>query len=419
MSTSEPVAPPAAERPSFRRVLAHRPFFLLWVAQLVSQSGDYIFEVALLWLVLELTGSVFAIGLVVAVFAAPSVLLAPALGVYVDRWDRRRVLIGTNLLEGVLVALLAATEVLHAVDLTVMLVVVACLGSGGTLVRTASGAMVPQLVATADLAPANSLLTISGSFNQVLGYSLGGVAVAFLGVTIPIEYDAVTFFVAAALVFGIAAAYGRPAGAGTPAAGFVAEFREGVAFVRKHRFLIELIALGSVVNFFGNAAAALFAPYAKLVLHGGASVYGALVASIAVGAIVGAAVVGQIPARRWVGKLLLGGAMVGGLLIALLGLVSAIAPAFAIAVGLGVALSVCNIPISVLVQAKVPGRLLGRVGAVLGALVGAAGPLGAFYSGSLAGASSVPTVFVVSGIAVVAVMAFGWLVFAELRTASY
>ena len=419
MATPAPVAAVAEERPSFGRVLRNRPFFLLWISQLVSQSGDYIFEVALLWLVLQVTGSVFAIGLVVAVFAAPSVLLAPVVGVYVDRWDRRRVLVITNLLEGVVVAALAGTVLLHAVDLSLTLVIVALLGSGGTLVRTASSAMVPQTVPTVDLAPANSLLTFSGSFNQIVGYTLGGVAVALLGVTVPIEYDALSFFIAAALVTGIGSTYGRPPDAPATPSGFVTEFKEGLAFIRANRFLVELIALGFVVNFFGNAAAALFAPYAKLVLHGGASVYGVLVATIAVGTIVGAGVVGKINARRSVGKLLLGGGVGIGALLVGFGLVTTILPAVGVAVTLGVVLAVTNIPISVLIQARVPGRLLGRVGAVLGALIGGAGPLGAFYSGSLAEASSIPTVFLVSGAAVVAIMAFGWLVLGELRRVSY
>ena len=79
--------PEASSRPSFGRALRSRPFFLLWLSQLISQSGDFVFEVALLWLVLEVTGSVFAVGLVVAVTLLPSVVLGPFLGVLVDRWD--------------------------------------------------------------------------------------------------------------------------------------------------------------------------------------------------------------------------------------------------------------------------------------------------------------------------------------------
>ncbi len=70
--------------PSYRRTLRNRPFFLLWLAQLVSQSGDYIFEVALLWLVLELTHSAFDVGIMVTGTILPGVVLGPVLGVYID-----------------------------------------------------------------------------------------------------------------------------------------------------------------------------------------------------------------------------------------------------------------------------------------------------------------------------------------------
>ncbi len=83
-------SPAVESRPSFRQVLHHRPFFLLWLSQLVSQSGDLVFEVALLWLVLGVTGSVFAVGIVVAVTLLPGVVLGPFLGVYVDRWGHLR-----------------------------------------------------------------------------------------------------------------------------------------------------------------------------------------------------------------------------------------------------------------------------------------------------------------------------------------
>lgn len=78
------------DRPSYRRALGNRPFFLLWLSQLISQSGDFVFDVALLWLVLEVTGSVFAVGVVVAIIALPGVVLGPFLGsTWTDGIDER------------------------------------------------------------------------------------------------------------------------------------------------------------------------------------------------------------------------------------------------------------------------------------------------------------------------------------------
>jgi len=412
--------PPAEPRcPSFRRTLGHRPFFLLWVSQLVSQSGDFVFEVALLWLVLQTTGSVFAVGLVVTATLAPAVLLGPVLGVYVDRWPRRTILLGTNLAEGVLVAALSGLVLAHTAGLEVILGIVAVLGAGAQVVRITSNALVPQTVDPDDLAPANSLLSFSNSFNQIVGLSVGGVAVALFGVTLPIEYDAVSFFAAAALVAVIPRLVGLP----EPDAGgfrrFRAQFAEGFAFVRRQRFLVEAIVLGIVVNLFGNAVAALLAPYAALVLHGGPTTYGLLGALVAGGGILGALVAGKIDARRHAGHTLFGGAIAAGGVVVALGLTSQVWVAFVEMFALGVTLTVANIPIFTVIQAKVPGRLMGRVMAVLLSLVAASGPVGTFFAGSFAAASSVADVFLVSGVVIVLVEAIGFVVMTELRDVSF
>jgi MFS transporter, DHA3 family, macrolide efflux protein len=415
MDSSTPSAPP-----SFRRALQSRPFFLVWLSQLISQSGDFVFEVALLWLVLEVTGSVFAVGLVVAVTLVPAVVLGPFLGVYVDRWDRRKILVATNVGEGVAVASLSGLVLAHAVDLDLVLFIVFVLGTGSLLVRSASGAMIPQLVRREDLAPANSLLTFSSSLNQVIGLSVGGVVVALFGVTLPIEYDAVSFFAAALIVLGVSSLVGRPDDA-TPGvvARFSEEFVEGLRFIRANWFLVELIVLAAILNFFGLAAIALFAPYAKLVLHGGAPTYGFLGASVAIGTIIGAAIVGKLDTRRSTGKYLLGGAAAIGAAILGLGLTNSVPLALGVALALGVVLSITNIPISVLLQAKVPGRLRGRVGAAAGSLIIVTGPVGAAFAGSFADATSVATVFVVTGIAFLVGILIATVVMTDLRKVSY
>jgi MFS family permease len=132
--------------PSYRRTLANRPFLLLWASQLVSQSGDFIFEVALLWLVLELTHSAFSLAIVVTGTILPGVILGPFLGVYVDRWDRRRTLIATNVVEGIIIAALSGLVLAGHATLPGLFVIVLMLGSGSTIVRIATTAYVPSIV---------------------------------------------------------------------------------------------------------------------------------------------------------------------------------------------------------------------------------------------------------------------------------
>ena len=415
---SVPATSSGSTRPSYRRTVRNRPFLFLWIAQLVSQSGDYVFAVALLWLVLEVTGSAFAVGIVVAGTILPGVLLGPFLGVYIDRWDRRRTLVVTNVVQGFVVAALSALVVAGLTSLTGVFLAVLVLGSGATIVRVATRAYVPSVVPVADLPPANSLLSFSGSLNQVLALSLGGILVALLGVALPIEYDAVSFFAAALILLLIPT---RPSPADTTAApqSYRTELTEGLAFVRRNRFMVELILIGVVVNFFGNGVFALYAPYAEFVLHGGPSAYGFLGAFTAAGAIVGAGVMGRIDAHRTAGRYLFGGGVaIGGTVLAL-GFARELVWALTLMLALGAILEVTNIPIEVVMQAKIPRQLLGRVGAAFGAFVMAAGPVGPLFAGWLAQRWSVSDVFLLSGAIIAATIGGGAVVMTSLRTVEY
>jgi MFS family permease len=404
--------------PSYRRTLANRRFLLLWLAQLVSQSGDFIFDVALIWLVLQLTHSAFDVGIIVTGTILPGVFLGPVLGVYIDRWDRRRTLLVTNVLEGAVVAVLSGLVLAGQTSLSLLFLIVLMLGAGSNVVRVATGAYVPSVVPLEDLPPANGLLSIGGSMNQIVGLSLGGVFVALFGVTLPIEYDALSFFAAAVLLTLIPASPSSPRAAGS-APGFRAELAEGVDFIRKNRFMVEIIVMGIIVNFFGNGLFAILAPYAEFVLHGGAAVYGFLGAFVAIGAVLGAGAMGRVNIRRTSGSYLFGGGLGIGAVVLGLGLVGTVPLALALMLAFGVVVSVTNIPISVVMQAKIPGRLLGRVTATFGALIMATSPAGPLFAGWLAQRWSVSGVFLLSGVVILVVIGFGALTMSSLRHVEY
>jgi MFS family permease len=406
--------------PSYARALRHRAFLWLWVSQFVSQSGDFVFDVALIWLVLETTGSIFAVGVVITAALVPMVALGPVLGVYVDRWPRRTILIVTNLVEGVLVAALAGLVLGHDVSLGVIVAIVLALSSAGQIVRLSSGAMVPQTVGPEDLGPANGLGQISGSSTQIAGLSIGGLVVALFGVDLPITYDAVSFFAAALVVSLIARSVGRPEppADGTPRR-FTEELLEGLKFIRGQRFLLEVIALGVVVNFCGNAVFTLWAPYAKFVLHGGAATYGFLGAAGAIGAIVGALLVGQLDVRHRVGPTILVGLALAGVMVVLLGLVHAVPYALVLSFGFGLFVTAINVPLFAAVQAKVPARLMGRTLAALLSLILVAAPVGAFFAGAMAEATSIGFVYVVLGAIILAMSGVGAAFAVDLRRLAY
>lgn len=413
-----------AERPNYRRILANRSFSFLWAGQLISQSGDFILDVALLWLVLILTGSALLTSATVTAELLPAVLIAPIAGVYVDRLDRRRLLITTISLQGVVVVALASLYVLHLLVFAEILVLVFVLNALAQFPRATVQTLIPRMVEKDDLMAANSLYSFSTSSNQLVSLSLGGVIVAVLGVSVPIYYDGATFFLAALLILFVARAYTAAlprhdlGGAAAPPA-FWREFREGWTYLRSDRLILELLVLGLTLNIFGGIVLGLLAPYVKFTLGGTAATYGFLLATLALGSLLGALLLGGIAVRRHVGSLLFGGIAGLGALIAVLGLLTDPWLAFPAFFGFGLTLVVANLPLQALPQARVPEHLRGRTIATMMAILTIPQPVGALLAGALTRILSIGTILLFSGALVLVLTGVLFAVLPRLRAATY
>jgi len=424
---SQPVLEKKAhpEKPSYRRVLSNRSFSLLWIGQLVSQSGDFIFDVAALWLVLQLTGDTLKVGVAVAFVLLPAVVVGPFAGVYIDRFNRRDIIIAGNIFQAGAAIGIAVSYSIGILNFPVLLILLFVLNAGAQFVRPAVTAVVPSVTGKEDLAAANGLFSLTSSINQVAGYGIGGVIVLLFGPTLPILYDALTF-VFAALVISMIARYrcAIPNTISTPgsplaASSFKQKFSEGLKYIRGSRFLLELVVVGVLLNFFGTGVFALLAPYSRDVIHGNAGTYGILLAMFSLGIILGSIFVGKIDSRKYVGKLLfLGVIAVGGLTVAL-AFTTVAWLALGIAFGVGFFNAIVNIPLSVLIQAKIPGELLGRVATSLGALITLSQPISAATAGGVAGSLSIGETFLIYGFFMILVSAATYFLFGELRNATY
>ncbi|MBI3859426.1 MAG: MFS transporter [Thaumarchaeota archaeon] len=302
--------------PSYRALFRNRSFTALWLGQVVSQSGDGIFDVALLWIVLVSTNSPGLVGLTQAAVLAPTILVGPAAGVYADRLNRRDLVVWSNVFQGVITAFISALSLLGFLSFSPLIVLVLLLYSGAEFYRAAGGAMIPRLVDRENLGVANGLFTLSTSSNQLASYTIGGVAVVAVGAAAAIVYDSLTFFLAAAVMAFILKEYGRPKSGGIVESqdkpSFWKEFRAGLSFIRSSRVFLELTVFGLLVNFFGAGLTVVIAPYVRNQLSGDASLYGIALASFSLGIIVGSVVVGRINFRAYVGKLLFAGVIAVG-----------------------------------------------------------------------------------------------------------
>ena len=200
MDSTTPAAPPLGAR----AVLGIREFRLLWLAQVISDFGDSLTNLALLIFVNQVTGSTAALATMAIVLALPQVTFGLLAGVYVDRWNRKRVMIVSDLLRGVLV--LGFVGAVLSDQLWLMFVLGFVQSAIGTFFTPARGALMPNLVPRDGLLAANSLTQISRIVAGVAGTAAAGAVIGIAGLVWPVFIvDALTFFASALLVSRIVA----------------------------------------------------------------------------------------------------------------------------------------------------------------------------------------------------------------------
>ena len=413
-------------RPSYGKVLSNRSTLFLWIGELVSQSGDYVFGIALPWLVLLQTHSAFYVSLTTAVTWIP-LLLSSVAGVYVDRTNRKTSVILGNLVQAAAAVTMAAMYAMGILGLPLLLVLVFVLYFFDQFVSTAIDAMLPRMVQDKEeLGTINALFSISSSTNRIAGYIVGGAVIALVGVTVPILYDGATFLFAAlmTLVF-VSAVYGRiqkeqsdgvTAGSGS---GFRTEFAEGAGFVRNSTLFIELTAMLSVFNFFSGGTTALIAPYVADSLHLGSLGFGIVVSTVGVGGIIGSYAFGKINVRSYAGRLFFAMALLIAAATLIMGLIPSSYLALCLFFIFGLAGALVNLPVMTLIQAKVPNELFGRVFAVIVTFANGVGPVAAVVAGGIAVAVSTQAVFAYFGLGLVLTVVLSYATLGELRSASY
>lgn len=372
----------ATENPapvSFGQVLRNRQFLALWLAQLVSSFGDWLALMAVFSLVtFRWQGTPQHTAGIFLAFASPFVFLGPLAGVFVDRFDLKRTMIVSDLMR----ALLAAALV-FASDVGQLYLLLLGLSLVSTFFLPAQGAMIPLLVRKEELLVANALNAQTIHITKIIGPAVAGLLVARAGEATCFVLDALSFATSALLLARLRAS--RPPVEGRSGVGDVLrDLRAGLRFVLAHPALrFVLVALAAAIFAVGMFDA-LIAVYVRDVLGSGSQVFGALVAAIGAGTIVGALVIGRY-CQAWsrVGLVALG--ILGlGLGVALLALATRAPAALAASLFLGVAVSAIFIPGQTLAQEETPAELLGRVNSTSIALVTVAQLVGVAIAGRIA-----------------------------------
>jgi MFS family permease len=354
------VAPsPAAGTPrSTRALVVDRTFGPWFVGLLVSNSGNWLFNVTAAVVVFQLSGSALQVGLVSVAQFAPLVLLGPFAGALSDRVDRRRLLLASQAFAASAAAAIAIASFAVGIDgfTSAWPVIAAAFGIGMGLAVAAPSltALVPDLVDDADLESAVALTSATFNIGRALGPAASGVLLATLGADVAFTVNAVSFLV---LIVALLTIRARPQ---TRARDRDRSVRAALRYVRGDRTVLLLLVGVAAVGFSADPMITLAPPLAADV-GGSSTLVAMLVSAFGIAAAPAAAVSGNL--QRRMGSLEVAGA--GGVLMAAGLLTAALAPVPAVTVagfavtGIGFVFGVTGF--STVLQRRVPNELRGRV----------------------------------------------------------
>ncbi|HEU4658772.1 MAG TPA: MFS transporter [Capillimicrobium sp.] len=390
-----------------------RDLRLLTIGQTVSSLGTQAALVAIPYQVFVLSDSALLVGLTGAVELVPLVLGSLIGGAYADRMDRRRLMLGAQLVLTAVGGVLALLAALGEPHVAVILVLAAALAGAGAVGSVTRSAAVPAL-AGPWLRSALAFNFSMSSLAAVIGPGIGGLVIAAAGLGVLYALVAACFLALVVLIVPIRAL--PPHGEGEPAIEHEPVARsivEGLRFVRSNRALMGSFVIDLAAMAFGMPRA-LFAVLSLTVFDAGAAGTGLLYASVSAGAVVAALTTGWLEHARWLGRITIAAVVVWGAAIAAAGVAGSLWVAAALLAIAGAADSVSAVCRTVINQTVTPERMRGRMSSVFMLVVQSGPRIGDVESGAAASLMPVGAAVSAGGLACLVAVVLTVLAYPEL-----
>ncbi|GAA0372334.1 MFS transporter [Bacillus horti] len=371
-------------------------YLWLWLGQTLSVVAHRFCNIAFMWYVIETTGSSIALGLSVICFSLPAIFCLPFSGVLADKNHKKQILLVSNIINGVLILLIAYSVFIdYSMILLYALVIASSIASA--FFSPALSASIPLLVDKSLLPNANSLSQMTQQLANILGPALAGILIAVTDIWVTFAISGVAFLLAVLFHSRITI---RSVESTDVEGHFFQQFKDGLVHVLSSRKLIFLIIAGGVIiNFFLAPITVYITFIANQILEIGSQGLGILQSSISVGALVGGLLIFTNVLKDKI-KMAIFGLTIEGVALLLAGLFPGYLTMMTFFLILGLGVSLASVGITTLFQTIVPENKMGRVMSLLSTMSFVTVPLGTMLGSVLIDQISVYTVLLVSGICV-------------------
>lgn len=405
----------AFKRTRWQRIQrANTDFGKYWLGQGLSNLGSSFTQFALPLLVFQLTGSALNLAIAFAAYELPYLLFGILIGAWVDRVDRKRLMIVTDLARAAILMGIPILAAFHHLTVGWIYVASFLISTLSFCFNTAEFAAIPSLVPADELVVANGRIQATYSAASVIGPLLAGVLIVVLPLPALLVFDAVSFLLSTVTLAWIRVSFNQaeeraPEGMGKA-------IREGVRYVFGHPVLRNIAIMMALVNFLAVTSFAQLVLYAKHQLGANDPEVAWLFAAGGVGAVIFSLLAGLFRKRWAFSTVALGAMLLYGLATAALAVIHWYILALVTWAAISGLAVLFNINFTSLWQGIVPNRLLGRVLSVATVMAWAANPLGSLLGGyAIEQTHNIALVYGVTGL-LIALVVCGFL-FSPIRQA--
>ncbi|MBN4056471.1 MFS transporter [bacterium AH-315-K05] len=378
----------------FLKLLKNPNYLLLWLGQSVSDLGSSINYIGLIWYVMELSGAASGVGGLFIALTLPSILVGPWAGVLVDRFNKKAIIVATDVIRG-----LIALAMVMTTDITTIYFLVILNGIAQVFFSPAINVAIPRIVDGKDLMTANSLFSTTSSAATLIGPAIGGVLIALHGAKALFLINGISFLMSAFSELWITIPKQEVSKAKEEKSSMVSEMKLGLEYINKHEivkfviifFAVSMLALGGlpILNII----------LVKEVFQFSAETFGLLMSFSGVGFLVASFCMGKWGKKFSELKLIIAGVAVYGLLYALLAFQQNILLISLMFFFVGFAIVVVDIAYGTYLQVAVEDKMRGRVFSIDIALGNVAALISIALVGVMSDVFGVRTTLVVIGLA--------------------
>jgi MFS family permease len=351
------MTPSRSASPSTFSVFHNRNFSLLWTGQLVSTMGSALTSLAASIYIYRLTGSAMSVGLMLMATAAPSLLVGLFAGVFVDRYDRKKIMISADLLRAVLIVCIPILVPMNVIWLYVIVMLTAAVGQ---FFDPAHESVLPEVATDEELAAANSMMAISSFGSTAVGFAAAGLIASAANINAAFYLDAVSFLFSATCVSLIRIKPIKPE-EDTSVKLVIKNLQAGMHQLFRTPILKSLFSVQAIVLVSFGLSNALLLPFAVKALDANEFQYGLQEGLTSIGFVIGSLLMAKVFDRLHTGAWM----AISYLGMGILGVIYAFLFSIPLAVLICALSGLFNAPAAigrrVIVQRNTPAEMRGRV----------------------------------------------------------